>query len=185
MIYFEFLMTTSSPLKSSATTSANHQRPGLVHSRVVQRQLAASSRKRQHDEQQQQRSRPALRRLEADAREEGLQTALTADNKGFAMLARMGYKAGQSLGKQRSEAAATGAVAVGIVEPIGIQLKTDRGGLGRAVALQQLSERRNELRRQKMLQMAGNKTGVEISTDEYRARLTAKAQERQLEADLG
>lgn len=131
-----------------------------------------------------------MRRLEEDARTEGLQTALTADNKGFAMLARMGYKAGQSLGKPRqaddaAETARGETVGGGIVEPIGIQLKTDRGGLGRAAALQQLSERRGELRRQKLLQAAAGGKDRAVSTEEFRARLTAKAQERQLDSDLG
>lgn len=116
-----------------------------------------------------------MRRLEREARDEGLQTALPADNKGAAMLARMGYKAGQALG--RSSAA-------GIQEPIAIHVKSDRGGLGREAALKQLNDRRGELRRQKLLQMAGQPK-VEVSTDEFRRRMTQRAQERQLEADLG
>lgn len=36
---------------------------------------------------------------EVAAREEGLSKPLTADNKGFSMLMRMGYKEGEGLGK--------------------------------------------------------------------------------------
>lgn len=113
------------------------------------------------------------------------------------MLARMGYKAGEALGKQTASSTqqATAAVddiskrsvgcGVGIVEPLGIEVKTDRGGLGRAVALQQLRERRTELRRSKLQRLAGLGEGGEISTSEFRARLAQRAQERQLDADLG
>ena len=60
--------------------------------------------------------------LEAEKRHEGLQTSLDQSNKGFEMLARMGYKAGESLGKSNS----------GRVDPIPIEVKTknDRSGIG-------------------------------------------------------
>ena len=38
--------------------------------------------------------------LEKEKREEGLKTTLDAGNKGFAMLQKMGFKPGMSLGKQ-------------------------------------------------------------------------------------
>lgn len=108
-------------------------------------------------------------------RDQGLGTAISGDNKGFAMMARMGYKAGQSIGK---------ASAQGIVEPIGIQVKSDRGGLGREEALRQLQERRLEVvRKRKMGQLAGGRKVV--SVEDFRRRLTQQANERQLAADLG
>lgn len=87
------------------------------------------------------------------------------------MMAKMGYKQGDAIGKSTQ----------GIIEPIGIQIKNDRGGLGREAALQQLKERRAEIRRQKQ---SANKT-AEVSVEEFRKRMTQKAGERQLEADLG
>lgn len=111
--------------------------------------------------------------MEAKRRDEGLGEALSSNNKGFAMLAKMGYKQGDAIGKS----------AQGIIEPITIQIKSDRGGLGREAALRQLQERKTELRRQKLLAHAKNKEV--ISTDEYRRRMTQKAVEKQLEADLG
>lgn len=130
-----------------------------------------------------------MRQLESETREAGMQKALPADNKGFAMLARMGYKAGQSLGRSSATTAnaipsVTNARPTGILEPIGIQLKNDRAGLGRDVAMQQLREQRDKLRREKLLRFAAGKEAP-LSTDEYRRRMTQKAQERQLEADLG
>ena len=38
--------------------------------------------------------------LETEKREEGLQKSLGADNKGFALLAKMGYKPGMGIGKE-------------------------------------------------------------------------------------
>ena len=61
--------------------------------------------------------------LEAEKRHEGLQTSIDSSNKGFEMLAKMGYKSGQSLGKSNS----------GIVDPIPIEvkMKNDRSGVGK------------------------------------------------------
>ena len=49
-----------------------------------------------------------------------MQKSLDSTNKGFALLAKMGYIAGESLGKSNS----------GRVEPIPIEVKSDRSGLG-------------------------------------------------------
>ena len=49
--------------------------------------------------------------------------SIDSSNKGFAMLAKMGYKTGESLGKSNS----------GRIEPIPIEVKNDRGGLGKII----------------------------------------------------
>ena len=38
--------------------------------------------------------------IEHEKREEGLQAAISSDNKGFALLAKMGYKPGMGIGKK-------------------------------------------------------------------------------------
>ncbi len=103
--------------------------------------------------------------LEAERRQEGLSNAITSQNKGFAMLAKMGYKEGEAIGKSSK----------GILEPIGIDIKTDRGGLGRDAALKQLNEHRQLIRLNRLKATDGNNT---ISTDEFRKRMTIKAQGR-------
>ena len=67
-----------------------------------------------------------------------------------------------------------------ILEPIYIQLKNDRGGLGREAALQQLKERKAQIRQKKKEQAE-----PEVTTEAFRQRMTEKAQGKQLEADLG
>ncbi|KAG4073618.1 hypothetical protein HA402_000842 [Bradysia odoriphaga] len=70
----------------------------------------------------------------------------------------------------------------GILEPIGIDIKTDRGGLGRDAALKQLKEHRQLIR---LNRLKANDSGGAISTDEFRKRMTQRAQGKQMEADLG
>lgn len=79
------------------------------------------------------------------------------------MLAKMGYKEGQAIGKSSK----------GILEPIGIDIKTDRGGLGRDAALQQLKQHRQLIRQNRL---KANESGSAISTDEFRKRMTQRAQ---------
>lgn len=79
------------------------------------------------------------------------------------MLAKMGYKEGDAIGKSSQ----------GILEPIGIDIKKDRGGLGRDVALKQLNEHRQLIRLNRLKTRDGSNT---ISTEEFRKRMTEKAQ---------
>lgn len=136
------------------------------------RENEIEAKKTRYDDDQRQKFKP-LKHLEAERRDEGLSAAIPSNNKGFAMLAKMGYKQGDAIGRTNQ----------GIVEPIGIQIKSDRGGLGRDAALKQLNERRADIRRKRLLEQSRNKT--EVSTEEFRRRMTQKANERQLESDLG
>ena len=76
--------------------------------------------KKKTELEQESRNKKSKADLEIEKRDEGLQKSLDFTNKGFAMLAKMGYIAGESLGKSKS----------GRVEPIPIEVKNDRGGLG-------------------------------------------------------
>ena len=67
-------------------------------------------------------------KLEDKKRIEGLQTSLNSSNKGFALLTKMGYKPGEGLGKSKD----------GIIEPIGVEVKTNRSGLGAEAATKQI-----------------------------------------------
>ena len=75
--------------------------------------------------QQKSRKEPAKMKpkkvIEKETRDKGLSTALSSDNKGFRLMAKMGYKSGEGLGKNNT----------GRVEPVPINLKPSRTGLGR------------------------------------------------------
>jgi hypothetical protein len=106
-------------------------RPGLVaHSRVQSRKNDADKRHREKCEQN--RQLPA-RVLEQKQRDEALaKSTLSEQNKGFNLMLKMGYKAGEALGKQQSVAGEKK-----LLEPISIKLKTDREGLGKEHEKQQ------------------------------------------------
>lgn len=110
--------------------------------------------------------------LEETQREIGLNSAISSDNKGFAMLAKMGYKQGDSIGRSTD---------AGLVEPIGIQLKSGRGGLGRETALKQLEEYKERLRQAKSEM---NEANAGTSLAQFRQRMAHKTNEKQLESEL-
>lgn len=141
---------------------SNEIKPGLIKNKANQRLITVSAKKAKYDEYHREKMKPT-KVLEQERRDEGLSNAISSQNKGFAMLAKMGYKEGQAIGKSNN----------GILEPIGIDVKTDRGGLGRDVALKQLREHRQLIRLNRLKKNDGNSS---ISTDEFRKRMTQKAQ---------
>ncbi|XP_073819520.1 G patch domain-containing protein 11-like isoform X2 [Musca autumnalis] len=108
--------------------------------------------------------------------QEALSKPIENDNKGFKLLAKMGYKPGQALGKAVTENDDKPAMSSGtqrLLEPIGITIKSDRQGLGRESALRELMEKQIELRKQRLKKESG-----ETSIEEFRRRATEKAEER-------
>lgn len=135
--------------------------------RITSRQNEISAKKNRLDEEHRNAQKP-LHVVEHERREEGLNQAISSDNKGFAMLAKLGYKAGDSLGR------ATAAVS----EPIKIEVKADRGGLGKKAADEdQLKEMR-----------ARNAVRTEIKwseiTDGFRQRVNQKLMTKELGSTL-
>ncbi|XP_062570382.1 G patch domain-containing protein 11-like [Saccostrea cucullata] len=94
------------------------KRPGLVFSSKTSRAHKQEKKKREKDDQNRVKPKKVL---ETEKREEGLKSAITSDNKGFALLSKMGYKPGMAIGKKGE----------GRSEPVPIELKAGRGGLGR------------------------------------------------------
>lgn len=107
--------------------------------------------------------------LEEEKRQEGLQTSLDSTNKGFALLAKMGYIAGQSLGKDKS----------GRTEPIPIEVKSDRSGLGRMAAKQQIKEMKDKLKSIKK-----NLNNPQMTAADFRASQSQKLKAKKIEGDL-
>lgn len=148
-----------------------NNRPGLVKNRTMQRAHEVEAKKAKLDEETRQRYKP-LKIAEKERRDKGLSEAVSTNSKGFAMLTRMGYKEGESIGKSSS----------GIVEPLGITVKANRHGLGRESALEELRVKRIELKKEKM--KLNNGETKEISTEEFRKRFSQKNDMRLIEGAL-
>ncbi|XP_056616921.1 G patch domain-containing protein 11 isoform X2 [Triplophysa dalaica] len=108
---------------------------------------------------------------EQESREAALQNSISTHNKGFALLQKMGYKAGQGLGKKGA----------GRVEPVPMNIKTDRGGIG----MEELKKRKAEEELQnyrKKVQM--KQQGEKKSLEDFRVRKRTEREERQTLIDL-
>ncbi|XP_026641841.1 G patch domain-containing protein 11 [Microtus ochrogaster] len=86
-------------------------RPGVP----MLRQIREARRKEEKQQEANLKNRQkSVKEEERERRDVGLKNALGCENKGFALLQKMGYKSGQALGKSGD----------GIVEPIPINVKT-------------------------------------------------------------
>ncbi|XP_033166070.1 G patch domain-containing protein 11 [Drosophila mauritiana] len=148
-------------------------RPSLVHNRGNKRQIEVESKKEELKKRQRETA-ASSGNIDNVRLQQSLNKPIPADNKGFQLLAKMGYKAGSGLGKT-SDAR---------TEPVGITIKSGRGGLGREAAVAELALKRQEIRRAHLLSRAGIESGEEVSTEAYRRRATHKAEERKLQYDI-
>ncbi|KAF7721986.1 hypothetical protein EC973_003868 [Apophysomyces ossiformis] len=102
--------------------------------------------------------------LEREAREEGLRRQMEESNKGMKMLQKMGFKKGMTLGKDSKS---------GLQEPIAVQMKNDRGGLGMQAVLKRAREEREkeELEARKK---------AEVDPDSFREVMAVRAKQAAL-----
>lgn len=100
------------------------------------------------------------------AREDALQTALPSTSKGFQMMAKLGFKAGSALGAGSNKGART--------EPLGIEVKGDRGGVGME------SERKRKVR-EEVGRVEGVEKRVKADEGDYRERVGREREERRVE----
>jgi len=143
-------------------------RPGLVFKKSVKRQFQLEEEQQKANDKTRSLNKP-VRLLEAERREEGLKEAIPTQNKGFAMLQKMGYNPGQGLGKSGE----------GRIEPVSVELKADRGGLGRDAAVKEIMSRK--------LTMLARKISSQSSASsltEFRNRMKDQASQRLTAADL-
>lgn len=133
--------------------------------------MKMEAKKAKMESEQAEHSKQSKQSMEQTQREIGLSSALSSDNKGFAMLAKMGYKQGDAIGRSAS----------GIVEPISVQVKSGRSGFGRESALKQLEEYKERLRRAKAEM---NEENAGPSLEQFRQRMAQKTNEKQLQSDL-
>ncbi|XP_029642886.1 G patch domain-containing protein 11 isoform X3 [Octopus sinensis] len=140
-------------------------RPGLV-SKATSRQYHVEKATKEANRQNQLK-RKNMKESEKERRTEGLSIKLSEDNKGFALLQKMGYKPGMSLGKEGQ----------GRSEPVPIKVKCDREGLGLATKRkEQLAEinKFQEMVKRKHQKLQGN----------FMQRMSDKFSVKEIEKDL-
>jgi len=142
-------------------------------SKIVTLRHVARKRKMesQHDTFNQKSKTLSKHAAELQARTKALATAISSDNPGFRMLAKMGYKSGTGLGKSGE----------GRVEPIPISIKTGRTGLGKEAAAKEKQEM------QQKLFAIRNEQQEKIShlqRNDFRNRMRDKFAEKKIQIDL-
>ncbi|XP_036403001.1 G patch domain-containing protein 11 [Megalops cyprinoides] len=143
-------------------------RPGVP---MLKRVKEAFKREDLHKEKNLKNRQKTYKEQEKESREAALHSSISNENKGFALLQKMGYKAGQGLGKEGA----------GRVEPIPLNIKTDRGGIGMEEVKKRKAEEKLEHYRQKVkVQKQAEKQSVE----DFRTRMRTEREERQAEGDL-
>ncbi|XP_067941869.1 G patch domain-containing protein 11-like [Watersipora subatra] len=120
-------------MSAAVLNSCGDVKPGLFRSSKEAHQRLQHKR---YLEGQKNKQKPT-KVMEAEKREEGLSKSIDSNNKGFALLKKMGYKPGEGIGKSGE----------GRLEPVGIELKSNRGGLG-----QEAERRKREAQREKFLE---------------------------------
>jgi len=147
--------------------------PGLKKTQHEKREHEILKRKqvRLEEEKRQRKKRKELSEgiLEVEVRNEGLATPLDNTNKGFAMLAKMGYKPGTSLGKDNT----------GRSEPVEVVVKVGKEGLGREAAMKRLAEEKCRI-----LEERARKCVAEFDPAAFRAQMREKHLARRTESDL-
>ncbi|XP_043285815.1 G patch domain-containing protein 11 [Venturia canescens] len=135
--------------------------PSLIYRQSEKRRLEVLKRKAEAETKMKDKNK-SLRVIEQEKREEGLSSAISSSNKGFEMLMKMGYKPGQGIGKTES----------GISEPIGIDIKGNRMGLGKTVVKKSVKKSNPVEKLESM------------KTDDFRVRLAQRKAEQLAEVDL-
>jgi len=145
-------------------------RPGLVFNRTLARKYEVEKKSKQKIEQNNLKT-VSIKKLEEINREETLKKSLLNEsNKGFNLMLKMGYEKGKALGSQASTSAK-------LIEPISVEIKTDRGGLG------QNEEKKRKLKEYSRLKQDQNQTEKQLA-DAYLDNKRNRFLIRRLHSDL-
>ncbi|XP_061601045.1 G patch domain-containing protein 11 [Cololabis saira] len=143
-------------------------KPGVS---MVRRVKEAIKKEEQHKEKNIKNRQKTFKEQESENRESALQSSIGNENKGFALLKKMGYKVGQGLGKEGA----------GRVDPIPLNIKTDRGGIGMEEMKKRKAEAELEHYRNKIRAKQQNETK---SLEDFRSRVKTEREEKKIEGDL-
>ncbi|RUS72553.1 hypothetical protein EGW08_019690 [Elysia chlorotica] len=142
-------------------------RPGLAPKHVQQK---AGKEKLQKEADRKSRT-VSRHKLEATQREAGLNASIAPSSKGFALLQKMGYKPGMGIGKEGT----------GRIEPVSIELKSGRSGLGRESEMKRKTTEMNQMRAELM---AKRRKAEEKLRDSFVGRNVERFAEKNVERDL-
>lgn len=149
-----------------AKLEKNDVRPSLIRNQAVKRKNELESNRKKEAKMYK-----PVHVIQKELMKEGLNKALTEDNKGFAMLAKMGFKPGTSLGKSSNCPQA-------IKEPIKVNINNvGRSGLGTETAAKVRIEQELEKLKKKM-------NSSNLSAEEFRQQLREQNETRQVFFDL-
>uniref|UniRef100_A0A3B3DWQ6 G patch domain-containing protein 11 n=1 Tax=Oryzias melastigma TaxID=30732 RepID=A0A3B3DWQ6_ORYME len=143
-------------------------KPGVS---MVRRVKEAMKKEVQQKEKNIQNRQKSYKEQEKESREVALQNSLSNQNKGFALLQKMGYKAGQGLGKGGA----------GRVDPIPLNIKTDREGIGMEEVKKRKADEELEHYRRKIRAKQENESK---SLEDFRSRVRTEREEKKIEGDL-
>lgn len=143
-------------------------KPGIP---MVKRVKEAIKKEAEHKKKNVENRQKSIKELEKESRESVLQNTISNENKGFALLQKMGYKAGQGLGKQGA----------GRVDPIPLNIKMGREGIG----MEEVKKRKAEEELEKYhLKVRVKQQNEKQSVEDYRVRVRSEREERKIEGDL-
>lgn len=136
------------------------------------RRLNIKDEKPHNSEEKSQIKRPKKQKeLQKETREKGLSTAITSDNLGFKLMAKMGYKSGEGLGKSSA----------GRKEPIPIVIKSSRSGLGKEAREKEKMERKLKVQ---MAAMKARQRMNQVLQKDFQSRMRDQYAEQTFERDL-
>ncbi|KAK5941335.1 hypothetical protein PMZ80_006613 [Knufia obscura] len=129
---------------------------------------------RQAEERSRPKSKAQLAEEERAKREAALNNSdLDKSSKGFKMMAALGYKPGGALGKDNSSNGVS-APDTRLREPIGVEMKEDRGGIGAD------SEKKRKFR-EEVERKADSEKRQKVDADEFRIRQQQEREEKRRE----
>ncbi|OQR77502.1 coiled-coil domain-containing protein 75-like [Tropilaelaps mercedesae] len=162
-------------------------RVGLPLKRTQQREIEMAKRKAELSAAHRTKKRHVI---EEEQRNEGLSKPIDPSNKGFALLSKMGFKPGMTLGAV-TKTSASGSCYTSfdsssnslerLREPVLVKLKTDgRGGLGLATVKEEKAKQRLKAHLGKALQMGDG----HVLADEFRKKKRSHFEIRTIRGDL-
>ncbi|XP_066281478.1 G patch domain-containing protein 11-like isoform X1 [Branchiostoma lanceolatum] len=143
-------------------------RPGLPVLKRVARQRELEQKQKAANEKS--RMKP-LKQQQAEKRDEALSQPISSDNIGFKMLQKMGFKQGQGLGR----------LGKGRAEPVPLQMKSDRTGMGLANEQKRKADEMNKMRQEMQIK---RKRMEELERGDFALRMKSRFAEREVQRDL-